>query len=136
MIRFLRLPVVSLLKALSAPLGNEEIFSYYKPWLLSRDSWTFMNPKGLFQPAFFIEAILENQVLSSDFQDVMVRIDISGCFGAECPWIRSLKSIFTPQGFNRSPLKIGRNQPKKEVGSSSKHDGFQRTVKLSISGRV
>ena len=35
---------------------------------------------GPFQAAFFIEAILENQVLSSDFQDVMVRIDISGCF--------------------------------------------------------
>jgi len=44
-----------------------------------------MNPEGPFQPAFFIEAILENQVLSSDFQDVMVRIDISGSFGAECP---------------------------------------------------
>ena len=70
---------------------------------------------GPFQPAFFIEAILENQVLSSDFQDVMVRIDISGCFGAECPWIRSSKrKKIHPQGLAGRPWKSAETNPKRK----------------------
>ena len=67
-----------------------------------------MNPHepetGPFQPAFFIEAIFENQVVSSDFQDVMVRIDELG--------LPREKKIH-PQGLTGRPLKIGRNKPKK-----------------------
>ena len=113
MIRFLRLPVVCRKLWVPGEWGNEAMTNH--GCFLGTHEPEPEPETGLFQPAFFIEAILENQVLSSDFQDVMVRIDISGCFGAECPWIRSSKRRkIHPQGLAGRPWKSAETNPKRK----------------------